>query len=90
MSMKIFDEDKLRHELLLRTRQKAKLTNAFKNNMSANKTFSKKQISDVFQSGGFLGTLWSKIPDQITKVAGPGPLAKNILAPLGIIKKRQK
>ena len=35
MSLKIFDENDLPHELLLTTRQKAKLRNAFNNNMQA-------------------------------------------------------
>ena len=35
MSLKIFDENDLPHELLLTTRQKAKLRNAFNNNVQA-------------------------------------------------------
>ena len=42
---------------------------------------SKAQISKIIQSGGFLGSLLSKLPGQLMKVAAP--LAKNILAPLG-------
>ena len=34
MSLKMFDENDLPHELLLTTRQKSKLRNAFNNNMS--------------------------------------------------------
>ena len=34
MSFKMFNENDLPHELLLTTRQKAKLRNAFNNNMS--------------------------------------------------------
>ena len=34
MSLKMFDGDDLPHELLLTTRQKTKLRNAFFNNMS--------------------------------------------------------
>ena len=33
MSLKIFDGNDLRHELLLKTRQRAKLRNAFNNNI---------------------------------------------------------
>ena len=33
MSLKMFDENDLSHELLLTTRQKTKLRNAFNNNM---------------------------------------------------------
>ena len=43
---------------------------------------SKAQISKIIQSGGFLGSLLSKIAGPLMKVAVP--LAKNILAPLGI------
>ena len=36
MSLKIFDGNDLPHELLLTTRQKTKLKNAFNNNMPTN------------------------------------------------------
>ena len=50
----------------------------FNNNMSNDLKLSKIQISKIIQSGGFLGSLLSKL----MKVAIP--LAKNVLAPLGI------
>ena len=56
-----------------------KSRNAFKKNMS---TDSKTQISKIIQSGGFLGSLLSKLAVPLMKVAIP--LAKNVLAPLGI------
>ena len=71
----------LPHELLLTTRQKTKLRNAFTNNVSTDLKLSKAQISQIIQSGGFLGSLLSKIAGLLMKVAAP--LAKNILAPLG-------
>ena len=43
---------------------------------------SKSQISKIIQYEGFLGSLLSKIAGALMKVAVP--LAKNILAPLGI------
>ena len=43
----------LPHELLLTTRQKAKLRDTFNNNMSTNLKLSKAQISKIIQSGGF-------------------------------------
>ena len=52
MNLKMFDENDLPHELLLTTRQKAKLINAFDNNMSTNLKLSKAQISKIIQSGG--------------------------------------
>ena len=43
---------------------------------------SKARISKIIQSRGFLGSLLSKLAGPLMKVAAP--LAKNILAPLGI------
>ena len=81
MSLKILDGNDLPHELLLTTRQKTKLRNAFNNNMSTGLTLSKAQISKIIQSGGFLGSLLSKLAGPLMKI--PIPLAKNVLAPLG-------
>ena len=61
MSLKMFDGNDLRHKLFLTTRQKTKLRNAFNNNMSTDLTLSKVQISKIIQSGGFLGSLLSKL-----------------------------
>ena len=82
MSLKMLDGNDLPHELLLTTRQKTKLRNAFNNNMSTDIKLSKAQISKIIQSGGFLGSLLSKLAGPLMKVAIP--LAKNVLAPLGI------
>ena len=78
INFKIFNGKDLPHELLLTTGQKTKLRNAFNNNMSTDKA----QISKIIQSGGFLGSLLSKLAGPLMKVAIP--LAKNVLAPLGI------
>ena len=43
---------------------------------------SKAQISKIIQSGGFLGSLFSKLAGPLMKIAVP--LAKKVLAPLGI------
>ena len=51
--------------------------------MSTDLKLSEAQISKIIQSGGFLGSLLSKLAGPLMKVAVP--LAKNILAPLGII-----
>ena len=72
----------LPHELLLTTRQKAKLRNAFNNNISTDLKLSRAQISKIIQSGGFLGSLLSKLAGPLMKVVIP--LAKNVLALLGI------
>ena len=58
-SLKMFNGNDLPNELLLTTRQKTKLRNAFNNNMSTNLKLSKAQISKIIQSGGFLGSLLS-------------------------------
>ena len=58
MSLKMFDGNDLPHELLLTTRQKTKLRNAFNNNMSTDDLkLSRAQISKRIQSGRFLGRL---------------------------------
>ena len=82
MSLKMLDGNDLHHELLLTTRQKTKLRNAFNSNMSTNLKLSKAQISKIIKSRGFLGSLLSKLASPLMKVAIP--LAKNVLAPLGI------
>ena len=50
--------------------------------MEIDTKLSKAQISKIIKSGGFLGSLLSKLAGPLMKVAVP--LAKNILAPLGI------
>ena len=77
ISLKMFNGNDMPHELLLTTRQKTKLRNAFNNNMSTDLKLSKAQISKIIQSGGFLGSLLSKLAGLLMKVAIP-------LAPLGI------
>ena len=83
ISLKMFNENDLPHELLLTTRQKTKLRNALNNNISTDLKLSKAQIFKIIQSGGFLGSLLSKLAGPLMKVAIP--LAKHVLAPLGII-----
>ena len=63
-------------------KRKTNLRNAFESNMSTDIKLPKAQISKITQSGGFLGSLLSKIAGPLMKVTVP--LAKNILAPLGI------
>ena len=78
----MFNGNDLPHQFLLTTRQKAKLRNAFNNNMSTDLKLSKVHISKIIQSGGFLGSLFSKLAGPLMKAVIP--LAKNVLAPLGI------
>ena len=49
--------------------------------MSTDLKLSKAQISKIIQSGGFLGSLLSKVAGPLMKVAMP--FAENVLAPLG-------
>ena len=87
MSLKMVDGNDLPHELLLTTRQKTRLRNAFNNNMSTLWSFkdlnlSKAQISKIIQAGGFLGLLLNKLAGPLMKVVIP--LAKNVLASLRV------
>ena len=54
ISFKMFDGNYLPHELLLTTRQKTKLRNAFTNNMSTDLKLSRAQSSAIIQSEGLL------------------------------------
>ena len=67
----MFDGNDFPRELLLTTRQKTKLRNAFNNNISTDLKISKAQISKIIQSGGFLGSLLSKLAGPLMKVAIP-------------------
>ena len=78
MNVRMFIANNLPYELLLTTRQTTKLRNAIKNDISTDIKLSKAQISKMIQSGGFLGSLLSKIAGPLTKVAVP--LAKNIFS----------
>ena len=78
----MFDGNYVHHELLLTTRQRTKLRNAFDSNISTDIKLSKAQISKINQSGRFSGSLWSNLAGPLMKVTVS--LAKNILAPVGI------
>ena len=82
MNLKMFTGNDLPHELLLTIRYKTKLRNSFNNNISTDLKLSRTQVSKMIQSGGFLGSLLSKLAGPLMKVAIP--LAKDVLAPLGI------
>ena len=81
LGIKNFNKELL-HELLLTTRQNTKLCNAINNNLATDIKLGKAQIKKIIQSGGFLGKLLSKLAGPLMKVALP--LAKNVLAPLGV------
>ena len=82
----MFNEKDLTHELLLTTRQKTKLRNAFNNNMSTKLKLPEAQISKIIQSGGFLGRLFAPLLktglpliDKVIK-----SLTKSVLILLGL------
>ena len=70
------------HELLLTNTQVANIHKAFANQSSIDIKLSKTQLSNMIQSGGFLGNLLGKLAGPLMKVAMS--LAKNVLAPLGL------
>ena len=80
----MFNGNNLPHELLLTTRQKTKVRNAFNNNMSTDLKLSKAQINKIIQSRGFL----NKLLGPLLKTGLPliknviKPLAKSVLIPL--------
>ena len=82
----MFNGNDLPHELLLTTRQKTKIRNAFSNNMSTDLKLSKAQINKIIQSRGFL----SRLLGPLLKTGLPltknviKPLAKSVLIPLGL------
>ena len=80
MNIKTFNGNNLPQELLLSTKQKTKLRNAFENNLSTDIRLSKAQISKIIQSGRFLESLLSKLAGPLMKVAVP--IAKNPLQKL--------
>ena len=82
ISLKMLNGNDFPHELLMTTKRKTKLRNAFNNNMSTDLKLSKAQISKIIQSGEFLESLLIKLAGPLMTVAVL--LAKNILAPLGI------
>ena len=82
LGIRNFNKDERPHELLLTTRQNTKLRNALNNNSTTDIRLSKVEIKKIIQSGGFLGKLLSKLAGPLMKVALP--LAKNVLAPLGL------
>ena len=64
------------------TRQKTKWRNAFNNILSTDLKLTRAQIFKIIKSGGILGSLLNKLAGPLMKVAIP--LAKNVLASLGI------
>ena len=62
-----FQDEELPHDLFLTTRQKAKIRNAFSNNMSTDIKLSKVQSSKIIQSAGFVGKTLGNMMGNIGK-----------------------
>ena len=65
----MFHGNDVPHELSRTTRQRTKLRNAFNENMSTDIKLSKAQVFKIIQSGGFLGSISSKLSCPLMKVA---------------------
>ena len=82
----MFNGNSLLHELLLTTRQKPNIRNAFNNNMSTDLKLSKSQINKIIQFGGSL----SRLLGPLLKTGLPWiknvikPLDKSVLITLGL------
>ena len=80
------DKANFLHEILLTDRQVSSIRKAFSNNLSVDIKVSKTQLSNMIQSGGFLG----KLLGLLLKTGLPliknviTPLAKSVLIPLGL------
>ena len=85
MSLKLFDGIDLPHELLLTTRQKTKLRNAFNNNMSTDLKLSKAQISKIIENGGFFGSLLSNAGHDKISIRMMKTCSTSICKPLRLI-----
>ena len=86
ISFKMFNGNDLPHELLITTRQKTKIRNAFNNNRSTDLKHSKAQINKIIQSEGFLGKLLGPLlKTELPLIKNEiKPLAKSVLIPLGL------
>ena len=80
------DKGNFPHELLLTDKQVSSIRKAFANNSSVDIKFSKTQLSQMIQSGGFLGKLLGHLlKTGLTLIKNVvTPLAKSALIPLGI------
>ena len=80
------DQTNFPHELLLTDRQFSSIRKAFANNSSVDIKFSETQLSNMIQSGVFLGKLLgpllkTRLPLMKSVIT---PLAKSVLTPLGL------
>ena len=79
MNARMCNGNNLPHELFLTRRPASKLRNAIENNLQTDIKLIKAQISNIIQSGGFLG----KILGPLLKTGLL--LSKSIIKPLGLL-----
>ena len=79
MNAKMFNGNNLPHELLLLTRQTAKLRNTIENNLRADIKLSKAQISKIIKSSGFLSKIFGPLLKTVL------PLLKSVIKLLGLL-----
>ena len=82
MSNKIFNRNRLLHEMCLTEKQINKLREKVENNMSTDIKLNKVQINKILKEGGKLGKLLLGFLPKLIKPAIS--LGRNILAPLGL------
>ena len=80
------DKNNFSPELLLTNRQVANLHKAFANNSSTDIKLSRTQLSEMMQSGGFLGRLLGPLIKTGLRLIKNviKPLAKSVLIPFGL------
>ena len=82
ISNKIFNRNRLLHEMCLTEKQINKLREKVENNMSTDIKLSKVQINKILKEGGKLGKLLLGFLPKLIKPTIS--LGRNILAPLGL------
>ena len=68
LNKKNVEDEELKHELYLTTKQTIKIRNAFANNMSTGTKLIKTQISKVIQSVGLLGSWLGNLEKKALKI----------------------
>ena len=75
---KRFQDEEFPDKVILTTRQKTEIRNAFANNVPMNVKLSKAQLSQIIQSAEFLGAFLGKLAGRLMRVVLP--FTKNVLA----------
>ena len=78
ITKKRFQDEEFPDKVILTTRQKTEIRNAFANDMSMDVKLSKVQLSQIIQSAEILGALLGKLAGPLMRVVVP--FTKNVLA----------